>query len=78
MALYAAAAGANNSVLTNQNYWNELATSYESFAKEGVYTGSLFHQLNGYCKLLELYQLNTDNNKLVTKGLYNYIYKVFA
>lgn len=63
----------NNSVLTNQNYWNELATSYESFAKEGVYTGSLFYQLNGYSKLLELYQLNTDNNKLVTKGLYNYI-----
>lgn len=54
-------------------YWNSIKSTSETIAKEGVYTGYLYTQLDGYKLLLYTYHNLVDAAKRVKVGLYKYL-----
>lgn len=54
-------------------YWNNIKSTSETIAKEGVYTGYLYTQLNGYNLLLNTYHNLVAEGSRVKVGLYKYL-----
>lgn len=58
---------------TARIYWNSIKSTSETIAKEGVYTGYLYTQLNGYNLLLNTYHNLVQVVARKKVGLYEYL-----